>query len=121
MTTPDGVEEYLAALADGPRAALDRLRAVILSAAPGATETIAYQIPTVQLDGRSLVGYAAFTNHCSLFPMSGRLVAEHREAVAPYLSGKSTLRFTVEEPLPEALVTMVVKARIAENAARRRR
>ena len=62
--------------------------------------------------------YAAFKKHMSFFPMSNKVVAAHAAALAPYLASKGTVQFTVEKPLPTALVKKIVKARIAENAAK---
>ncbi len=121
MAAPTSVEEYLAALPDGPRAALEKLRDTIKAAAPEATETISYQMPAFRLHGRFLVWYAAFRDHCSLFPASGRVLEAHREELKPYLSGKGTLRFTVERPIPATLVDRIVKTRIQENEALRGR
>ena len=121
MEAPRSVEAYLAALPVDSRKALEKLRKTIRAAAPKATEAISYQMSVFKDQGRCLVGYAAFKDHCSLFPMSLAVIAAHREALEPYLSGKATIRFTVDEPLPAALVRKIVKARIAENAARRRR
>ncbi len=118
---PGVVEEYLASLPDGPRAALEGLRETIRGAAPGSVERISYRMPAFELDGRILVWYAAFKNHCSLFPATERVVAEHGAELEPYLSGKGTIRFTLDDPLPTALVEKVVETRIAENEAARRR
>lgn len=121
MTAPTGVEEYLAALPEGPRVALERLRKTIRAAAPEATEAISYQIPAFKDHGRSLVAYAAFKDHCSLFPMSTRVIEAHKEELNPFLAGKGTIHFHEDRPLPAALVQKLVKARIEENAARSRR
>jgi uncharacterized protein YdhG (YjbR/CyaY superfamily) len=121
MTTPTSVDGYLAAVPEGPRAALQRLRATIKAAAPEAIETISYQMPAFKLHGRFLVSYAAFKDHCSLFPASHAVTEVYGKELRPYLSGKGTIRFTVEKPLPEALVTKIVEARIEENAALTRR
>ena len=121
MAAPTSVEEYMAGLPEESRAALEKLRKTIKSAAPGATEAISYQMPAVKLDGRSLVTYAAFKDHCSLFPMSLKVIADHMDELKPYFSGKGTIQFSVDKPLPAALVKKIVKARIAENAARKRR
>jgi uncharacterized protein YdhG (YjbR/CyaY superfamily) len=118
LTTPQTVDEYLAGLPEGPRAALENLRKLIRAAAPEATETISYQIPTVKSNGRALVAYAAFKDHCSLFPMSNAVIEAHRDALKPYFSGKGTIRFQANKPIPAPLVKKLVKARIAENAAR---
>jgi len=120
MATPASVEDYLAALPKGSRAALEKLRKTIKAAAPGATETISYQMPAFKEHGRLLVSYAAFKDHCSLFPMSMKVIEAHGEELEPYHTRKGTIRFTADEPLPAALVKKIVRARIAENAARRR-
>jgi len=121
MTTPTSVDDYLAALPEAPREALEKLRKTIKAVAPEATETISYQMPTFKLRGRFLVSYAAFKNHCSLFPASAKVMEAHGEELKPYFSGKGTIRFTVDEPLPSALVKKIVKTLIEENAAPTRR
>ena len=121
MAAPTSVDDYLSALPEAPRAALEKLRKQIKAAAPEATETISYQMPTFKLDGRFLVSYAAFKNHCSLFPASERMLAEYGDELEPYFSGKGTIRFTPDEPLPSALVKKIMKTRIEENAALTRR
>ena len=108
MAAPTSVEDYLAALPQESRAALEKLRKTIQAAAPQATETISYQMP-------------AFKDHCSLFPMSGKVIEDHREELEPYYTRKGTIRFHADKPLPAALVTKIVQARIEENAARSRR
>ncbi len=121
MPAPISVEDYLAALPEAPRAALETLRTTIRDAAPEANETISYGMPAFELDGRILVWYAAFTNHCSLYPASAKVLEAHGEALKPYFSGKGTIRFTPDKPLPPALVKRIVKTRIEENAALTRR
>jgi uncharacterized protein YdhG (YjbR/CyaY superfamily) len=121
MAAPTSVEDYMAALPEGSRAALERLRKTIKAAAPQATEAISYQMPAFKDHGRSLVTYAAFKDHCSFFPMSLKVIADHKEELEPYFSGKGTIRFDTDKPLPAALVKKIVKARLEENAARRRR
>ena len=113
MAAPTSVEDYLAALPDGPRAALEKLRKAIKTAAPGPIETISYQMPAFRMHGQGLVSYAAFKHHCSLFP--GRAVIEALgHELEPYLSGKSTIRFQADTPLPAALVKKIVKVRLGE-------
>jgi uncharacterized protein YdhG (YjbR/CyaY superfamily) len=121
MAGPTSVEDYLAALPEEQRAALEKLRKTIRAAAPEATETISYQMPAFKDQGRFLVSYAAFKNHCSLFPASNAVMEALGEELKPYFSGKGTLRFTADKPIPAALVKKIVKARIEENAARGRR
>ena len=120
MDGPTGVENYLAGLPAESRAALERLRQTIRAAAPDATEAISYQMPAFKDHGRSLVAYAAFKDHCSFFPMSSRVIEAYKDELKPFQTGKGTIRFHIDRPLPVALVRKLVKARIAENAARRR-
>ena len=121
MAAPTSVEDYLAALPQESRAALEKLRKTIQAAAPQATETISYQMPAFKDHCRLLVSYAAFKDHCSLFPMSGKVIEDHREELEPYYTRKGTIHFHADKPLPAALVTKIVQARIEENAARSRR
>ncbi len=114
------VDDYLAALPEEQRAALQKVRETIRAAAPGATETISYQMPTFKHKGRFLVSYAAFKSHCSLFPASQAVMEAHGEALQPYFSGRGTFRFTTDKPIPAALVKKIVKTRIKENAALKR-
>jgi uncharacterized protein YdhG (YjbR/CyaY superfamily) len=118
---PTSVEDYLAALPEGQRVVLEELRKTIRAAAPEAIETISYQMPAFKEQGRFLVSYAAFKDHCSFFPASNAVIEALGEELKPYFSGKGTLRFTADKPLPAALVKKIVKARIEENAARGRR
>jgi uncharacterized protein YdhG (YjbR/CyaY superfamily) len=115
---PSTVDEYLAELPEAPRAALEQLRETIKSAAPQATETIAYNMPAFRLQGRFLVSYAAYKNHCSLYPASQAMIDELREQLAPYFSGKGTLRFRAEKPIPSELVRKIIKIRLEETSGR---
>ena len=121
MAGPSTVDEYLAALPDDRRAAVDELRRTINAAAPEATEAIAYQMPALRSHGgQFLVSYAAYKNHYSLFPASEAVVEGLGEELAPYLAGKGTIQFPANAPIPTALVSRIVKIRVAENAARDR-
>ena len=116
---PKTIDEYLAALSDDKRAALEKLRKTIRAAAPKAQECISYQLPAFRLDGRVLVAFGAAANHCAFYPGSGTTVAAHADLLKGYDTSKGTIRFPVDKPLPAALVRKLVKARIAENVARR--
>jgi uncharacterized protein YdhG (YjbR/CyaY superfamily) len=119
MAAPTSVEDYMAALPDERRATLEELRQTIKAAAPEAAESIAYQMPAFRSHGgQFLVSYAAYKAHNSLFPASDAVVAALGEELTPYLSGKGTIRFPANEPLPTALVRRIVTVRVAENAAR---
>ncbi|TMK15605.1 MAG: hypothetical protein E6G63_05715 [Actinobacteria bacterium] len=119
MATPNSIEEYLAALPEEQRAALAKLRKTISAAAPKATEKISYAMPAFEQDGRFLVSYAAFKDHCSFYPASAAVMEALGEELEPYFSGKGTLRFQADEPIPAALVRKIVRVRLQENTARR--
>jgi uncharacterized protein YdhG (YjbR/CyaY superfamily) len=116
MKTFASVAAYLKAVPPAPRAALQKLRKTIKAAAPEATEVISYGIPSFKHHGY-LVGFAAFKNHCSFFP--GTALDAFKRELASYETSKGTIRFTVDKPLPAALVRKLVKARVAQNEARR--
>ena len=110
---PKDVDAYLAALPKDKRAALTKLRKDIRAAAPKATEVISYGVPTFKLDGKALVYFGAAKAHCSLYGMS-RILKTHAAALKDYELSTGTIRFPADKPLPAALVTKLVKARIAE-------
>src|SRR3989304_3582389 len=114
------VDNYLAALPEDVRAALEDLRRKIRSVVPQATEVISYQLPTFRYEGRGLVAFGAARSHCSFYVMSTDVVRAFAAELKGYATGKSTIRFAANEPLPAALVTKLVKARIAENEGRSR-
>ncbi|HMH81844.1 MAG TPA: DUF1801 domain-containing protein [Gemmatimonadales bacterium] len=116
MKTFASVAAYLKAVPPAPRAALQKMRKTIKAAAPEATEVISYGIPSFKHHGY-LVGFAAFKNHCSFFP--GTALDAFKRELASYETSKGTIRFTVDKPLPAALVRKLVKARVAQNEARR--
>jgi uncharacterized protein YdhG (YjbR/CyaY superfamily) len=121
---PKTVDEYLNAIPERERSVLEHLRATIRAAAPDATEAISYQMPAFKQGGRFLVSYAAFSDHCSLFPASYAVMEALSDQLQPFVSGKGTLRFTVDEPIPSELVTRIVELRlheVAAAAARKRR
>ena len=94
---------------------------MIRAAAPKeATEAISYGMPAFKYKG-SLVGYAAFKEHCSFFPMSGTLIEEMQDDLKKYKTSKGTIQFPLDKPLPAALVKKLVKARILENDSKGKR
>ena len=115
-TPPKTIDEYLAAVSDDQRPALERLRKAIRAAAPRAEECISYQLPAFRLDGRMLVWFGAGKNHCAFYP--GAVVGRFKDELEAYATSKGTIRFQPDAPLPAALVRKLVKARIAQNADR---
>ena len=116
-TRPRTVDEYLATLSDDKRAALQKLRKTIKSAAPKAEECISYQLPAFRQNGM-LVAFGATASHCAFYLMSSSTVEAHKDELTEYDTSKGTIRFPADKPLPAALVRKLVKARLEENARR---
>jgi uncharacterized protein YdhG (YjbR/CyaY superfamily) len=112
-------DEHLESLPPDRRAELERMRAAVRAGAPGAIETIAYDMPAFRSHGgQFLVSFDAYKRHYSLFPASDAVVAELGDDLAPFLSGKGTIRFPSDRPIPVELVERIARIRLAENAAR---
>src|SRR6478672_2162993 len=111
-------DEYLAALDDDKRAALEKLRQTIKAAAPQAEECISYGLAAFRLAGKPLVALGATANHCAFYLMSGSTVEAYGDELKKYDTSKGTIRFSANKPLPVGLVKKLVKARVAENAER---
>jgi uncharacterized protein YdhG (YjbR/CyaY superfamily) len=112
---PKSIDDYLSRLPADQRAALQKLREMIQSAAPKAEEAINYQIPMFRLDGM-LVGFGARKGHCALYTMSKATIPQLGAAAEGLDTSTGTIRFQPDKPLPAALVKKIVKLRIAENA-----
>jgi uncharacterized protein YdhG (YjbR/CyaY superfamily) len=108
------VDQWLARIEPKQRAALERLRAQILAAAPDAEEVISYGQPTFKVHGH-LVAFGAFAKHLSFFPMNSVVIADHADALKGFVTSKGTIQFTPENPIPATVVKKIVKARIAQN------
>jgi len=121
MSDPQSHDEYLAQFPEPQREVLQALRETIHAAAPDAIEAITYRVPTFKLGKRNLVHYAGFPDHCSFFPGSAATTDLFADELGSYRTGRGTIQFTVEAPLSADLVTRIVKARLAEEAARRRK
>ena len=118
---PKDVDEYLAGVPEPARTTLNKIRATIRSVVPPeATEAISYGMPAIKYKG-TLMWFAAFSKHCSLFPGSGSLVEAYQDDLKGYHTSKGTIQFPVDKPLPAALVKKLVKAWIAQNDLKKQR
>lgn len=111
------IDEILARLPAAQRIALERIRKLIPTIAPAAEECISYGLPAFRIAGRPLIAFGAAKKHCSVFPMSGTIVAKLAPALERFETSKGTIRFTPENPIPAMLLKKIVKARAAEIAA----
>ncbi len=117
---PKSVDEYLAGIPEPARTTLNKIRAAIRSAVPPeAAETISYRMPAFKYK-RVLVWFAAFSNHCSLFPTAS-VVEAFKDQLKGYSTSKGTIQFPIDKPLPVALVRKLVKARVAQIEGKKRR
>ena len=111
--TAAAVEQYIARAPERARKMLAELRETIRFAVPpDTTEVISYKIPAFKRD-RILVWYAAFSDHCSLFPTSS-VIGKFKAELKDYKTSKGTIQFPLDKPLPRALVGKIVKTRVAE-------
>ena len=115
-TKPRTIDEYLALVKPEQRAVLEKLRTTIHAAAPGADEYIGYGLAGFKFNGRPLVYFGAWENHCALYAASPAVQKKFQKELKGFECSKGTIHFTAEKPLPATLVKALVKARIAENA-----
>jgi len=112
---PKTVNGYLANVPEPAQSTLRHVRKVIQSVVPKeTTEVISYGIPMFKFNGM-LVGYAAFKNHCSLFPTGSGVIERFSKELTGYRTSRGTIQFPSDEPPPDALIKKIVKARVAEN------
>lgn len=116
QTAPRNIDEYITDFPKDVQAILKRIRATIRKAAPGAEETIRYQIPTFTLKG-NLVHFAAFKKHIGFYPTSTG-IAQFRDELSVYKGAKGSVQFPLDNPIPYGLIGRIVKFRVRENLER---
>lgn len=114
MDKPKDIDGYIASFSPEVQKLLEQVRATIHKAAPDAIEAISYAMPTFKLNG-NLVHFAAFTNHIGFYALPSGNVAFQKE-LTPYKTGKGSIQFPFNKPLPLDLITKIVHFRIEENA-----
>ncbi len=116
---PKNVDEYLAGVPEPARGTLNKMRAAIRSAVPPeATEAISYGMPAFKHNG-VLVWFAAFSNHCSLFPTAS-VIEAFKSELKRFSISKGTIQFPANKPLPTALIKKLVRARVAQSKSKKR-
>ena len=110
----DTVDGYIESFPPEVQVILEEIRRTIHSAAPDIQETISYQIPTVTLDDKYLVYFAGWKRHVSIYPIH-ILDAPLEDEVAVYRSGKDTVQFPLNEPIPYDLIGRIVGDLVAKR------
>jgi uncharacterized protein YdhG (YjbR/CyaY superfamily) len=118
MTRSDyqSVDDYISAQPVPARPVLERVRATIRKALPGATEGISYQIPMYKLDGRMVLYFAGFQRHYSIYPATARVVGALKSELAGRVHSKATIRFSLGDAVPTRLIARIARLRAAEVA-----
>jgi uncharacterized protein YdhG (YjbR/CyaY superfamily) len=115
----DTIDDYIAAFPKDVQDDLQRLRRAIRESAPEAKEAISYGIPTFKLNG-NLVHFAAYQHHIGFYPTSSGISAFKKE-LTPYKPSKGTVQFPLGRPLPLGLIRRMVRYRIQESSAKKKR
>jgi len=116
QTAPKNIDEYIAGFPHDVQEILEKIRMTIRKAAPAAEETIKYQVPTFTLKG-NLVHFAAYKNHIGFYPAPTG-IEKFKNELSIYGSGKGTLRFPLDKPIPFGLIGKIVKFRVKETLER---
>ncbi len=110
------IDAYIATFPASTQALLQQMRSTIAKAAPKADEAISYGMPTFKLQG-NLVHFAGYKNHIGFYPAPSGIV-NFAEDLKKYQTSKGAIQFPIDEKLPLALVTKIVKFRVKENLAK---
>jgi uncharacterized protein YdhG (YjbR/CyaY superfamily) len=117
QTAPNTIDEYIAGFPHDVQDILQKIRMTIRKAAPEAEETISYKIPTFNLKGHYLVYFAAYKNHIGFYPAPTG-IEKFKNELSMYGSGKGTLKFPLDKPIPFSLISKIVRFRVKENLAK---
>ena len=112
---PENIDEYIDRYPKETQTILEQIRATIKKAAPGTEETISYGIPAFTIGGKYLVYFAAYKNHIGLYPVPGATNDFEKDFSSYKTSGKGTIQFPLDKPMPLKLIIKIVKFRLKEN------
>lgn len=108
------IDDYLLGVEEPKRSTLQALRRTILGVIPDAEQGMAYGMPAFRMQGKTVAGFAAFKHHLSYLPHSGTVLAELASDLADYTMTKGSLHFSVDRPLPKAVVKKLIAVRLSE-------
>jgi uncharacterized protein YdhG (YjbR/CyaY superfamily) len=114
MKAYKNVDDYISAFPFATQTLLQQMRTTVLISTPQAVEGISYGMPAYKINGRPLVYFAAFEKHIGFYatPTGNR---EFTESLSKYKQGKGSVQFPINEKLPLALLSKMVKFRVKEN------
>src|SRR2546428_13492494 len=107
------IDEYIESFPENVQDILEKLRDTVRKAAPGAAESISYQMPTFKLDKKRLVYFSAWKNHIGFYSIPEG-DETFRKELSPYSGEKGSLRFPLDKPIPYHLVKKIVTLRVKE-------
>jgi len=113
------IDEYIKIFLQDVQSILERMRQTIRKAAPEAVESISYQMPTFKLNGKNLVYFAGYKNHIGFYPVPSGIRAFKKE-LSQYKTGKGSVQFPIDKPVPYDLVKKIVMFRVKENMKKKK-
>ncbi len=113
------VEEYIALAPQQSQPILEKLRKLVRKLAPEAVEGISYGMPGYKLHGKPLVYFAAWPKHIGLYALPSGHAAFQKE-LTRYKSGKGSVQFPLDQPMPYGLIQKMIEFRVAENVSQRK-
>ena len=120
LQKPSTIDEYIAEFPQDTKKKLEEIRATIKSTAPGAGEKISYGIPCITMNDKYLLYFAGYKKHIGLYPVPSANKGFEKD-YAPYVtSGKGTIQFPLDKPLPLALIKKITKFRVGEHSAKQK-
>ena len=113
------IDEYIKIFPQDVQSILERMRQTIRKATPEAVESISYQMPTFKLNSKNLVYFAGYKNHVGFYPVPSGIRAFKKE-LSQYKTGKGSVQFPIDKPVPYDLVKKIVMFRVKENMKKKK-
>lgn len=107
------IDDYLNNVREPHRQQLEHIRKIVHAATPDAEEVISYGMPAFKYKGKYLIGFTAFKDHMSIFPAS-RPIEVLKDKLGEFKLSKGTIQFTLDHPVPEAIIKELVQIRLAD-------
>jgi len=117
---PSTIDEYIADFPENTQRMLEQVRATIKSAAPGSGEKISYGIPCITMNEKYLLYFAGYKKHIGLYPVPPASKGFEKDYASYVTSGKGTIQFPLDKPLPLTLIKKITKFRMQDNSAKQK-